>query len=119
MRESKIWAVDFDGTLCSNAYPEIGEPNLHLILFLKYLQSTYGDRIILWTCRTGDKLKEAVEWTEANGLLLDAVNENLPDIIEKFGGDNRKVFADIYLDDSSVTPARIMTMINETLESLE
>ena len=29
-----IYSVDFDGTLCSNRFPEIGEPNLNLIQFL-------------------------------------------------------------------------------------
>ena len=31
----KIIAVDFDGTMCENKWPEIGEPNLELIAYLK------------------------------------------------------------------------------------
>jgi hydroxymethylpyrimidine pyrophosphatase-like HAD family hydrolase len=30
-----IIAADFDGTLCENKWPEIGEPNKELIAYLK------------------------------------------------------------------------------------
>lgn len=30
----KIIAVDFDGTLCTNAYPEIGEPIPYSLLYV-------------------------------------------------------------------------------------
>lgn len=44
----------------------------------------------------------AVEWCEAHGIHLDAVNENLPDVIASFGGDTRKIFANEYWDDRAV-----------------
>ena len=97
-----IIAVDFDGTLCRNAYPRIGEPRVTMINFLKNAQRKNGPdacKIILWTCRTGDLLSEAVEWCETMGLKFDAVNENLPEIVEEFGGDSRKIYADVYIDD--------------------
>ena len=31
MRMRDVWAVDFDGTLCKNAWPDIGEANEPLI----------------------------------------------------------------------------------------
>lgn len=99
MDTRKIIAVDFDGTLCENKYPEIGAPNRSLINILKTLQGLNQVYVVLWTCRTGDKLQEAVEWCESHGLLFDAVNENLPHIVEQFGGDTRKVFADLYIED--------------------
>lgn len=99
MDSRKIISVDFDGTLCENKYPEIGAPNRSLINILKTLQGLNQVYVILWTCRTGDKLQEAVEWCESYGLLFDAVNENLPHIVEQFGGDTRKVFADLYIED--------------------
>ncbi len=95
-----IIAVDFDGTLCENKYPSAGEPNTPLLDALKSLKKDFGAEIILWTCRTGKELDFAVEWCKNKGLIFDAVNENLPRIIEKFGGDNRKVFAHIYIDDA-------------------
>ena len=94
----RIIAVDFDGTLCEDKYPFIGRPNMHLVTILRNA-GKFGDRLILWTCRTGSSLERAVRWCGSYGIYFDAVNENLPEIIEKYGGDSRKIFADIYLDD--------------------
>lgn len=97
---SKIIAVDFDGTLCENKWPEIGEPNEELIEYLCDRQKN-GDKLILWTCRADEKLQKAVEWCEDKGLVFNAVNENLPEIIESFGSDTRKIFANEYIDDKN------------------
>ena len=97
----KIIAVDFDGTLCKNKWPEIGEANYKLIRYL-INRKRLGDKMILWTCRAGDQLQEAVKWCEDHGLIFDAVNENLPESIEMFGSDTRKVFAHMYIDDCSL-----------------
>lgn len=98
-KRPKIIAVDFDGTLCENKWPEIGEPNWDLIYNLIEQKEKYGTKLILWTCRVGDKLKEAVDWCKERTLIFDAVNENLPEIIEMMGGDTRKIYADEYIDD--------------------
>ena len=45
---NQIIAVDFDGTLCENKWPEIGEPNTELIGYLIMMQKTVGAKIILW-----------------------------------------------------------------------
>lgn len=102
-RGNEIIAVDFDGTLCTNEYPEIGEPNVKLIAYL-IRRGVMGDRLILWSCRVDEKLQEAVKWCKAHGLEFDAVNENLPELIEAFGNDTRKIYADIYLDDRALRP---------------
>jgi hypothetical protein len=94
----KIIAVDFDGTLCENKWPKIGEPNDEIIDYLKS-QKRQGVKIILWTCRIEDRLANAVRWGKEHGLEFDAVNENVPEAIELFGGDSRKVFAHEYIDD--------------------
>ena len=101
MKKPKIYAVDFDGTLCQYAWPGIGEPNVGLIQKL-IIRRILGDKVILWTCRVDDKLAEAIEWCKNKGLEFDAVNENLPEIIEAFGCDSRKIFADVYLDDRAM-----------------
>ena len=97
-KRAKIIAVDFDGTLCENKWPEIGEPNEKLIWYLREQQAA-GAKIILWTCRVGDKLKEAVRFCYDQRLIFDAVNENLYEVLEWMGGDTRKIFADEYIDD--------------------
>lgn len=45
---SKIIAVDFDGTLCENKWPEIGEANEDMIYYLRKRQAE-GDKLILWS----------------------------------------------------------------------
>lgn len=102
--KNKIIAVDFDGTLCENKWPEIGEANEELIKYLKTCQSE-GDKLILWTCRVGEMLENAVKWSGEKGLVFDAVNENLPEIVESFGSDTRKIFANIYIDDRNKSVA--------------
>lgn len=96
-----IIAVDFDGTLCENKWPEIGEPNNELIAYLKKRQEA-GDKLILWTCRTNYRLAEAVYWCGKHDLYFDAVNENLRETLEWMHGDSRKIFADEYIDDRSL-----------------
>lgn len=98
----KTIAVDFDGVIVQNAWPEIGAPRWEVIDTLKILKTDYGAKLILWTCRTGKELKEAEEFCKAVFLPLDAVNENLKSKIEKYGGDTRKISADIYLDDCAM-----------------
>lgn len=94
---NEIYAVDFDGTLNTAEYPELGEPNTELFQFLIKRQQS-GDKIILWTCREGDPLKEAVIYCRANGLEFDAVNDNIPTNKRKYKNNCRKVYADYYID---------------------
>lgn len=102
-----IIAVDFDGTLAENAWPGIGRPIEPVIEYIKRRKAK-GARIILWTNRVGEKLDEAIAWCAERGIVFDAVNANLPDIIEAFGGDCRKIFANEYLDDRAVLPSQMM-----------
>lgn len=99
----QIVAVDFDGTLCVDSYPNIGAPNQKLIRQLREWQ-LQQKKLILWTCRNGQFLTDAVSWCANQGLTFDAVNENLPEIVEKYGSDSRKITADIYIDDRSCLP---------------
>lgn len=96
---NKIIAVDFDGTLCENKWPDIGEPNMPAIRALKRARVLHGAKVILWTCRTGKDLRAALDWCRAHGIEFDAVNENLPEMIAEFGENTRKIFANEYWDD--------------------
>lgn len=96
-----IYAIDFDGTLCVDRYPEIGEPRPGIIEFVKAAQRG-GDRFILWTCRSGSDLAAAVAWCAGQGLEFDAVNDNLPENIARHGNNCRKVYADRYIDDRNL-----------------
>lgn len=100
-----IIAVDFDGTLCENAWPEAGEPNMPLIEWLK-MHKANGDLIILWTCRQEEHLDTALRFCNSYGLYFDSVNENIPGTAEKFGYNSKKVYADIYIDDKNADKER-------------
>ena len=103
MIKSTIIAVDFDGTLSENCWPDIGEPNYELIDYL--MDCRYqGAKVILWTCREGELLDKAVAWCEERGLFFDAVNDNIPESIKEYGGNCRKVSADLYIDDRAARP---------------
>ena len=104
MKQTPIIAVDFDGTLCVDVYPNIGEANDMLICWL-LKEKKKGSRIILWTCRCGKLLEEAVLWCKRQGLSFDAINENMEEITNRYGSDARKIYADIYIDDKSYWPA--------------
>lgn len=97
-----IIAVDFDGTLSRAGWPYCGDPNIELINKLINLRKE-GVKVILWSCRSGIEEQAAVEWCKRYGLEFDAVNQNLPELVESWGGeDTRKIYADEYWDDKSV-----------------
>lgn len=95
-------AVDFDGTIVEHKYPQIGKEKPFAFATLKKIQSE-RHRLILWTVREGELLREAVEFCRAHGLEFYAVNSNYPE--EEFGEREntcRKVNADMYIDDRNV-----------------
>lgn len=103
---NKIYAVDFDKTISMATWPDVGEPNMKLVEFLKN-QKAAGSRIILNTCRAGKPLEDAIKFCDELGLVFDCINENLPELIEAYGEDSRKISADYYIDDRAVRPDEV------------
>lgn len=97
-----VFAVDFDGTLSFGRWPGVGPANVGLLEFLKKRRES-GDRVVLWTCREGKNLEDAVLWCEEFGLEFDAVNDNLPETIEMYGNNSRKIGCDFYIDDKAIS----------------
>lgn len=101
--------VDFDGTLCDFEFPNIGKPKagakeaLHMFRALGY-------KVLIYTCRTShwhydifggdptqptlerDRVKEMVEWLDANGIEYDEVDD----------GSRGKPLGAAYIDDKGV-----------------
>lgn len=102
-----IIAVDFDGTLCEQAWPGIG-PAKWETLWAVIAAKAAGARLILWTNRVGARLTEAVEWCRQHELEFDAINENLPETLAAFTTNPRKICADFYLDDKAVQPSAMV-----------
>ena len=95
MKKNSIIAVDFDGTIVTHNYPYIGKPLPNAFNTLIKLQGL-GHKLILWTCRDGKELQDAVDFCKQHGLIFDAVNDNLPGL----GFDPKpKIYADLYIDD--------------------
>ena len=95
-------AVDFDGTIVTHKYPEIGEEIPFAIETLKMLIND-RHRLILWTVREGELLDEAVNWCRERGVEFYAVNrdypEETPETNEHF---SRKIKADVFIDDRNL-----------------
>lgn len=106
-----IYAVDFDGTLAVTRFPEIIEPNKKMVAFVK-LAKAQGNKVILWTSRTGEDLEAAVTWCKGQGITFDAVNEPLPEQIKRWGNDTRKIYADVYIDDKAMTLDQTENMVD-------
>ena len=108
----KIIAVDFDGTVAITNYPEIICPIQDVIDYVKSEQQN-GATIILWTCRHGKDLDEAVDWCKEQGLTFDYTNENMPELIAEYG-DCRKIYADEYIDDKAINIKAIIENVEDT-----
>lgn len=95
---SLLIAVDFDGTVVEDSYPKVGKPQPFAIETLKMMNKD-GHRIILWTYRHGEKLNDAINFLESNGVQLYAVNSSYPE--EKYDKSqaSRKINADLFIDD--------------------
>lgn len=103
-------AVDFDGTLCTDAYPAAEHLDTKGLDIVKRFQAA-GGRIILWTCRYGKALEDAVSLCKANGLVFDSVNFNSDLQLQTWKevcqehqrefGTSPKVYADLYIDDKN------------------
>jgi capsule polysaccharide export protein KpsC/LpsZ len=113
--ERKVIAVDFDGTLCENNYPDVGEikPEHKVIHELVRKLHKNGDVIILWTCRGGKELEAAVSFCRQHNIPIDYVNENYPERVKLYGCDSRKISADLYIDDKSLGWEFIKTLLVE------
>jgi hypothetical protein len=98
--DKKTIAVDFDGTIVTNAYPDIGKPMLFAFDTLKKLQNE-GHLLILWTYRSGSKLDEAVVFCKKNGITFYAVNKSYPEE-EMSNTISRKINADLFIDDRNI-----------------
>ena len=97
----KVIAVDFDGTLFKTEYPTILEPIPGVVERAKR-EKANGAKLILWTCREGVELEEAVAACREQGIEFDAVNCNIPERVEAWGSDPRKVGADEYWDNRAL-----------------
>jgi hypothetical protein len=98
-----IIAIDFDGTIVKNAWPKIGRIRIGARWALRKLKRR-GHILILNTCREGDLLNNALMFLSDNNISIHCANCNIIERIRQYGGDCRKISAELYLDDRGFFP---------------
>lgn len=65
-----------------------------------------GHNIIINTCRSdaSNAAQKCIDFLAQNGVKYTRINSNLPETIEHYGTDTRKISAELYFDDRNPTP---------------
>ena len=100
-RRTFFIAVDFDGTIVTHKYPEIGDPIPGAMSVLRQLIRD-GHKLILWSVREGALLDEAVDYCKEHGVTFYAVNRDYPEEQKGDEGFTRKLKADVFIDDRNI-----------------
>lgn len=98
MLKNKVVAIDFDGTIVDNDFPRIGK----LKEGAKETINLIGNynTVCIWTCRTGEARKEAINFLQDNEINFHYFNESPLD--DNYNEVSRKIQADIYIDDKNI-----------------
>ncbi|MRI64408.1 hypothetical protein EDM00_10490 [Ornithobacterium rhinotracheale] len=97
-----IIAIDFDGTIAVSKFPEILGLQFKAKKYIQKLKDD-GHYIIIYTCRNGDNLTNAINFLLEKGIPFDRINDNSPENLKQYNSANtRKVYADVYIDDKQV-----------------
>lgn len=96
-----IVGIDFDGTIVEEKYPNIGNLKPHAREAIRMLYEE-GFYIILWTCRTGAFLQEAISFLNKEGIPFHQANDHHPEIARHYGGKSQKLLVDISVDDKNI-----------------
>ena len=100
LNERKIIAVDFDGTIVRDFWPNIGTIKQDVVEEMRE-EKDNGTYIIIWTCRSGADLSRMQDFLMENNIPFDRINANAPWILDEWKRDNRKIYADEYWDDKA------------------
>ena len=94
-----IIGIDFDGTVVTHRYPEIGD-DIGAVPVLKELVKN-GHKFILFTMRStkNGTLQDAVNWFKENGIPLYGVNSNPT---QSSWTDSPKAYCHVYIDDAAM-----------------
>jgi hypothetical protein len=101
MNYKPILAVDFDGTLVTPEYPSIGRINQGVFKTM-WEAKALGWEIIIWTCREGQYLQDAIDLLNTAGVPYDYVNNHSKQALDFFDYESRKIYATLYHDDRNV-----------------
>ena len=88
-----FYAFDFDGTIVTNKFPEIGEIIDGTVERMNRLYTDLANIIIIWTCRSEDYTSQMRQFLIKRKIPFDFINEN-----PIFDTGSRKIFAHEYHD---------------------
>ena len=89
--------IDFDGTIVDHAYPSIGSPVPEAIKWMKRWIELDA-QLILFTMRSKQSLKEAIQYLDENDLKFYGYNHNPT---QREWTDSPKAHGHIYVDDAA------------------
>lgn len=89
--------IDFDGTCTTHEYPVIGA-EIGAASVLKKLTDK-GHKLILFTMRSGQQLKEAYDWFGSNQIPVYGVQSNPTQILWT---QSPKAYGQLYIDDAAL-----------------
>jgi len=116
MKNYRVYAIDFDGTLSLGKYPTCGPQNKDMCDVVKKILSIPVKKrniwLVLWTSRNGKELKDALDWLKEQGIVFDSINSK-PNNISLFSDNTRKLSADLYVDDKAITPDNFCILLEE------
>ncbi len=113
-----IIAIDFDGTICRGAYPNIEGQQPYAKEAINKLYED-GHYVIIWTCRTGEPLLKAVNWMLEQGIKFHRINDHNPENKAKYGDGGPKIYAHTYIDDKNLFGFPGWLKVQEEIERME
>lgn len=96
-----VLAIDFDGTIATDSFPEVGVLRKDADTIIRKLYSE-GHDIIINTCRTGKYEGLAEYFLKKNDIPYHFINSNLPRVVDFYKQDCRKISADFYIDNRNI-----------------
>lgn len=96
-----ILAIDFDGTIATESFPEVGTLIEDADVIIRKLYDE-GHDIIINTCRTGKYEGLAEYFLRDHEIPFHFINSNLPRVLDQYKQDCRKISADFYIDNRNI-----------------
>jgi hydroxymethylpyrimidine pyrophosphatase-like HAD family hydrolase len=95
-----IIAIDFDGTIVDHQYPDIGQPVPGALEAIREIKQR-GHRVMLWTMRSGEPLRQAFDYCKNHGVNFTSewTNQN-PE--QHSWTNSNKQYANFYIDDAAI-----------------
>lgn len=91
-----IIAIDFDGTIVTHEYPNIGNP-VPLAKEVIQMLISNGHKCFLWTMRDKQTLNDAIQYCKDNNIDMSGYNYSPVQF-----SDSPKQYAHVYIDDTAL-----------------